>query len=272
MNSTCNPKFFRAGAANERGCPRVERVIPFGMLPPRLETTDVILSTLESNRKIIENPQLLEVTLEKKGSKWPDFIGHQLYDKGLLASERVCDALRREGIGGFIAIPVEFVPAPAGKLSHAEAPRYFAIKPKIEITLRVSVFHYSEGSFKPWGNYLSSEKPSNAPKEEEGYCRIVQPEGFKDANSILFGKVPEGFGCDRRVVELAFHEKWTNLEFAAFDAAYFPRMTTPSAPKVNCASGNIDALWYSPLQREALKQKLPAKSSHGFLKRLFRFR
>lgn len=271
MNPTRIPSHFKASAANENGYPRVERAMPRGILPPDSGSTDEILRTLDTNRRILNDHQLLEVSLEKKGSKWPDFIGHQVFGKGLLASERVCDALAREGIGGFMAIPVEFVPPPKGKLADSEAPRYFAIKPVMEIRSRVSVFHYADGVFKPWGNYLSSEKPANAPKEEEGYCRIDQPEAPKNLSGNIFRNFPDGFGCDRRVAELAFHEKWTNLELRAFDGAYFPRMNTPSAPRVKCATGRIDSIWYSPLQEEALGQKLPAKSREGLFKRIFRF-
>lgn len=247
----------------------MEKAIPRGMLPPNTDSIQEILRTLEVNQSLLKDPESLVVTLEKKGSKWPDFIGYQLYGQGLLASERVCNALTRENIGGFIATHVEFVPTSGGKLAHSEAPRYFAIRPKNEIILRVSIFHYADGIFSPWGNYLSSAKPATTPKEEPGYCRIIRPEGLDNANSILFGKFPDGFGCDRRVVELAFQERWTNLAFSAIDAAYFPRMTTPSTPQVSCSTGDIDTVWYSPLQEEALGQKLPAKSSGGFLKRFF---
>lgn len=261
MNSNRIPNYFRAGAANERGFPRAERtILPRDRRPLMTGSDEDVAASWEAAEKFRADPTVLEVTLEKKGSKWPDFIGHQLYSKGLLASERVCDTLSREGITGFKAIPVEFVPAPTGKLANTDAPRYFAIEQLVEIPFRCSVFHYANGVFRPWGNYLSSEKPTNTPKEEEGYCLIRQAEGLGSSEGILFGKILGGFGCDRRVVELALREKWTNLQFTAFDAAYFPRMSTPSAPEVSCSGGSIDTVWYSPLQEEVFAHRLPAIS------------
>lgn len=266
------PQYFRAAPAHARGFPRIERAVPRGIQSSPQGSSAEILAAFQANARLLDNPSILEVTLEKKGTTWPDFIGHQAWSGPLLASEKVCETLAREEVRGFELVPAEFVDPLPDKLNRIGSPRYFAIKPMAEARYRVTVSYLQDGVFQPRGSFILPDEKTNVPKDEEGVCKIHEPEGLDCSGNLIFGNVPEGFGCDRHVAELAFRERWTNLQFRAFDAPYLPRMSTPTAPRILCSTGQITDAWYTPLQMDALRQKAPTDQPRGFWGRFFRIR
>jgi hypothetical protein len=264
------PQYYRATAIHARGFPRIDSILPRGILPaPKGDISNEEFSALFGhNRKLVARPGLLDVKLEKKGSKWPDFIGHWVYGRELLASERVCEALLREGIRGFEIIPTEFVQPLPAKLSEGNPPRYYVIKPLGKIKMRVDAYFLTNGHYQSLGSYLQPDEKHKAPEIKEGVCIISRPEGLEFADNVIF-KVSDGFGCDRRVAEIAFREKWSNLQLGAFDSPWFPIMCTPSVPKIDCATNTIDTAWYTSLQEEALKQNVTIKPTRSFWSKLF---
>lgn len=256
-SEACIPKYFRASAAHGRGFPRMESCRPGGILPPPQGSTDETIFAFQANTSFLRAPGAYEVTLEKKGSRWPNFIGHQAWSGGLLASESVCETLAREGVAGISIYEANFVRPIFGKLGQTDAPRYFLLKSSLEIRYRVRVSYLRNGIPEPYGSFLLPEQKAQIPPDEVGICHIHETEGLEPTENVIFGNVPEGFGCDRRVAELAFREGWTNLQLKAFDAPYLPRMSTPSAPWVNCSAGNLNDTWYTPLQAEILRSERP---------------
>lgn len=259
-----------ATAIHARGFPRIDSVLPRGILPaPAGDVSNEEFSTLfDHNRKLLARPELLDVKLEKKGSKWPDFIGHWVFGRELLASERVCETLVQEGIRGFEIIPTEFVQPLPAKLSLCSPPRYYVIKPLGKIKMRVDAYFLSNGHYQSLGSYLQPDEKHKAPSIKEGVCIISRPEGLDFEDHVIF-KTSDGFGCDRRVAEIAFREKWSNLQLAAFDAPWFPVMCTPSTPKLDCSTDTLDMAWYTPLQEEALRQNISIKLVRSFWRKLF---
>ena len=263
------PEFFRSSAIHGRGFPRAERAVPRGITPPpgANASEEEIRAAFQSNRETLRNPEVLEVFLEKKGSQWPDFIGFQSVGSGLLASAKVVDTLTREGVTGFSAVPVHFASPLPPKLD--PAPSYFALKPTHEIPLLLKVFERSADRLRPLGSYRLPEDRDQVPKDGSSICKLIQPVGLDGSQGVLFGKIPEGFGCDRRVAELAFRERWTNLQFRAFGSPYTPGDPDMASISLKASADVFTSRWYSGRQEEVLEYELPPERHGRFWERFF---
>jgi hypothetical protein len=246
------PAFSLASCADGRGFPRVEQALPHDISPPPPGgSLAKFMAVFRANGERVRQPGHLHVTLENKGSRWPDFIGgHNLDSYGLLASVRVLETLRREGIGGFTPIPVEFVRMPA-KLSTGETPRYHALRPETVLPQIIHVFQHDEGTLTPLGRY-----PYPGPKPEAlgwtlGRCSLSQPLNRPKDENVLLGGAFRGFFCSRKIAEIAFREKWTNLQFRAFDALHTPGIDGHYLARIPSDTGSMDGPWYTELQGQA---------------------
>ena len=246
------PTFFSASCADARGFPRVEQALPHDLSPPPPGgSLAKFMAVFRANTERIRRPGLLRVTLENKGSRWPDFIGgHNLDSYGLLASARVLETLRREGIGGFTPIPVEFVRMPA-KLSSGEVPRYHALRPDIVLPRLIHVFEHGEGTLTPLGRYAHPGPAPEALGWKPGRCSLSQPLNRRKHEDMLLGGAFRGFCCSRRIAGIAFREKWTNLQFRAFDLLYASGIEGHYVPPVPSGTGSMDGPWYGGLQDQA---------------------
>ena len=246
------PAFFSASCADARGFPRVEQALPHNISPPPPSgTLAKFLAVFRTNVEHTRQPEILHVTLENKGSRWPDFIGgHNLETHGLLVSTRVLDSLRREGIVGFTPIPVEFQKTPA-KLSSGETPRYHALRPDAVMPRVVHVFQYDDGTLNPLGSYPYPGPAPEALGWKVGRCSMFQALNSPKDDNGLFGGVFRGFCCSRKVAEMAFREKWTNLHFRAYDALHISGIQGHYVAPIPSDTGSINDAWYVDLQVQA---------------------
>lgn len=245
------PKYFAASAEDARGFPRVEgHIYRYIDPPPRGGVIQRLMDRLRGNVQPEHNPELLDVTLENKGTRWPDFIGGHVSDEyGLLVSERVLESLHRHGIGGFKPIPVEFTRMPA-KLAAQPIPRYHGLRPIAKMPHMVHVFDYENGVLQPLGSYSSQGPVPEAFRWKVGRCTVRQILDSPEDENRLFGGVFRGVGFSRKVVEMAFREKWTNLEFKAYNTLYLSGVDGHYIPNVPCINGCMEDTWYPELQHQ----------------------
>lgn len=243
------PEFFRATAADGRGFPRIERAQAEGIQapPPASAPLARFLSVFRSNVAKAGQPGRLVVELEDKGSKWPDFIGGGGVDRwGLLASERVIEALRRHGIDGFDPIPVDFGGRLPKKL--ADPPRYAALRPTRELPIQVDVYQHDDGQLTHLGRYRRPDEKPEIARYKRGRCSVMHPLSRGEQAVGIFGPSFHGFACSQQVLRLALAEGWTNLRFQAFDALLGAGTAAGHAPWILATKGPIEGPWYSELQ------------------------
>ena len=144
------PEFFFAYGDDERGFPLAasiqERPAPSDVTGIR----DRLKYKLFPNWRSHGEPIRLSVSLEDKGTRWPDFLRISAWSRSwnLLVSENVVATLEKEGFHAFEAKPVTFDKIPSAKLAATPPPRYFGFRPIHEISLETRTYRYENGELR----------------------------------------------------------------------------------------------------------------------------
>ena len=250
------PEFFFAYGDDERGFPLAASIQERAAPSDVTGFLDRLKYKLSPNWRSHGEPIRLSVSLEDKGTRWPDFLRISAWSRGwnLLVSENVVATLEKEGFHAFEAKPVTFDKIPSAKLAASPPPRYFGFRPIHELSLETRTYRYEDGELRYIGSYKDPAENRELSTFQTGMCRVRKPSAGSSLAARLFktNSNGPGFMCTRHFVDLAFRERWTNLKLHAVDGIIPEGLTLPYGLRVSASKGSIDGPWYTELQAKAV--------------------
>lgn len=248
------PKFYRFSCANGHGYPKILSMTtrrPAGKAGESKEAIqnyfhEITLKMIRGDEIKINNVHL-EIPLidiEEKGSKWPDIIGHGTPEHHFIFTERVIEAMNNEGITGFSAKPIRIEKILSKKLREKELPHYYCIEVTGKIDIVKKYYDKLESRYAYVGEVTDGKDRTYAQRSMRHEARFVPIEDSWDG-SDWFCMSNHGhfrhYCCSRKLVELAFREKWTNCQIAPMDQIIADRGADIPLP----AKGKLPSVWYS---------------------------
>lgn len=247
------PELFCAFAGDGREFPQAAKIHEKFAPEQVIGFLDRMKYKLVPNWRVNGEPICLGVELEKGGSQWPDFLRTSSHGPGwrLLVTERVVATLEKEGYHAFEAKPASFEKIPGKKLQDTPAPRYFGLRAMHELEMETRCYRYEEGELRYQGSYGDHEEKPEWSRFQVGMCRMRKPVAGTLLKPGLFQIYIGAFICRRRIVEIAFRERWSNLEFRALDALVLEGLQLPYCLRVEADKGGMEGPWYTELDGKA---------------------
>jgi hypothetical protein len=248
------PKFYRFGCAVGNGYPKILSMTtrrPAGKAGESQEAIqkffDEITLKMIRGDEIKINSVPLEIPLisiEKKGSKWPDIIGHGTAGFHFIFTERVIEVMKTEGIRGFSARPIRIEEILSKKLREKEPPNYYCIEVTGKIEITKKYYDKLESGYTYVGEVTNDKDRTYDQRPIRREIRFVPIEDSWDG-SDWFCMSNHGhfrhYCCSRKLVELAYREKWTNCQITPMDQFISDRGADIPLP----AKGKLPSVWYS---------------------------
>ncbi|MES2981736.1 MAG: hypothetical protein V4727_05420 [Verrucomicrobiota bacterium] len=248
------PMFYRFACAQAHGYPKIRSMTtlrPAGEAGESKEARqkyfDEITRMMIRGEKIKIESVPLDIpliTIEEKGSKWPDIIGHGRAGYHFIFTERVIEAMDKEGITGFTARPILIDHISSKKLREKEHPNYYCIDVAGSIQIVKKYYDKVDSGYAYVGEVTNGEDQTYHLPNMTRTARFVPIEDSWDG-SDWFCMSNHGhfrhYCCSRKLVGLAFREKWTNCQIAPMDQIIADRGIDIPLP----AKGKLPSIWYS---------------------------
>ncbi|MEI6177740.1 MAG: hypothetical protein WCS43_12685 [Verrucomicrobiota bacterium] len=248
------PKFYRFESACGHGYPKIHFIQTLRLCGEAGESkvatdrtlTDYFNKLVRGEAATIDTEplELPLVDIESIGSKWPDIMGHGNHGHHFIFSERAMEVMDREHVTGYSARSVKIGKIGSKKLREKKPLQYYCIEVTGGIDILKKYYDETPDGYNYVGEVTDGEDNTYYRVECSRTARFYPIEDSWDGGDWFLMRNHGHFrhyGCSRKLVELAYREKWTNCAVAPMDRVIGDRTLKLPLP----STGKLPSVWYS---------------------------